>query len=95
MPNSTRERKEVEPGDYYADISKIKRVVGWAPETPSGEGIRKTADYYRKLQEGVLGVMVKIFDLEREYDGPNRMSLSLGCSTRVGKTRRIHHWVKR
>ncbi|OPY66935.1 MAG: CDP-paratose 2-epimerase [Syntrophorhabdaceae bacterium PtaU1.Bin034] len=43
----TQERKEVEPGDYYADISKIKRLVGWAPKTPLEEGIRKTADFYR------------------------------------------------
>jgi UDP-glucose 4-epimerase len=42
----TRERKEVEPGDYYADISKIGRLVGWAPETSLEEGIRMTADFY-------------------------------------------------
>ncbi len=47
----TQERKEVEPGDYYADISKIKRVTGWAPRTPLGEGIRKTADYYRTYKK--------------------------------------------
>ena len=27
----SQERKELEPGDYYADISKIAKVVGWAP----------------------------------------------------------------
>jgi UDP-glucose 4-epimerase len=43
----TRERKEVEPGDYYADISKIKKVTGWAPRTALSDGIRKTADFYR------------------------------------------------
>ena len=43
----TRERKEVEPGDYYADISKIRRVTGWEPRTPLDEGIRKTAEFYR------------------------------------------------
>jgi UDP-glucose 4-epimerase len=47
----TRERKEVEPGDYYADISKIKRVTGWAPHTALEEGIRKTADYYRSYKK--------------------------------------------
>jgi UDP-glucose 4-epimerase len=47
----TQERKEVEPGDYYADISKIKRVTGWAPRTPLAEGIRKTADYYRTYKK--------------------------------------------
>lgn len=43
----TRERKEVEPGDYYADISKIKRVTGWAPRTALSDGVGKTADFYR------------------------------------------------
>jgi len=43
----TQERKEVEPGDYYADISKIKGVTGWEPRTPLDEGIRKTAEFYR------------------------------------------------
>ena len=32
----TQERKEVEPGDYYTDISKIKRVVGWGAPDRSG-----------------------------------------------------------
>jgi UDP-glucose 4-epimerase len=44
----TRERKEVEPGDYYTDISKIKRVVGWSPGTGLEEGLRKTIEFYRK-----------------------------------------------
>lgn len=44
----TKERKEVEPGDYYTDISKIERVVGWKPRTPLDEGLRKTIQFYRK-----------------------------------------------
>jgi len=44
----TRERKEVEPGDYYADITRIKTTTGWQPGTPLEEGIAKTIDYYRK-----------------------------------------------
>jgi UDP-glucose 4-epimerase len=47
----TRERKEVEPGDYYADISKIKRATGWTPKTSLEEGIRRTADFYRMHQK--------------------------------------------
>jgi UDP-glucose 4-epimerase len=47
----TQERKEVEPGDYYADISKIKRLTGWTPHTSLEEGIRKTADYYRTYKK--------------------------------------------
>lgn len=47
----TVERKEVEPGDYYADISKIRGIVGWEPRTPLEEGIKLTADYYRKYRK--------------------------------------------
>jgi UDP-glucose 4-epimerase len=44
----TQERKEVEPGDYYADISLIKRITGWAPRITLEEGIKKTVAFYRK-----------------------------------------------
>ena len=47
----TQERKEVEPGDYYTDISKIKRIVGWKPETALEEGIRRTIEFYRKYKK--------------------------------------------
>ena len=46
----TKERKELEPGDYYADISKIKRMVGWKPEVNLDTGIKKTVDYYKKYK---------------------------------------------
>jgi UDP-glucose 4-epimerase len=44
----TRERKEVEPGDYYTDISKIKRIIGWRPKTELEEGLRRTIEFYRR-----------------------------------------------
>jgi UDP-glucose 4-epimerase len=47
----TKERKEVEPGDYYADISKIKKVVGWEPKTSLEEGIKRTIDFYRRYKK--------------------------------------------
>lgn len=47
----TVERKEVEPGDYYADISKMRGTVGWEPKMPLDEGIRLTAEYYRKYRK--------------------------------------------
>lgn len=46
----TKERKEIEPGDYYADISKIKKIVGWKPKVDLVAGIRRTIDYYRKFK---------------------------------------------
>ncbi len=47
----TKERKEVEPGDYYTDISKIRRMVGWEPMTDLDVGLRKTIEFYRKHKD--------------------------------------------
>lgn len=47
----TSERKALEPGDYYADISKIKSIVGWKPKTKLEDGIRKTIQFYRKYKK--------------------------------------------
>ncbi len=43
----TPERKAQEPGDFYSDITKIRRLVGWEPATTLAEGIRRTVAYYR------------------------------------------------
>ncbi len=47
----TRERKEVEPGDYVADITKIRKTIGWDPKVPLEEGIRKTVEFYNNYRE--------------------------------------------
>jgi UDP-glucose 4-epimerase len=47
----TQERKEVEPGDYYADISKIRKITGWKPRTSLDDGIARTVEYYRKYKK--------------------------------------------
>lgn len=44
----SEERKQVEPGHYYADIGKIRSKLGWEPKTSLEEGLRRTHDYYRK-----------------------------------------------
>lgn len=44
----SEERKAQEPGNFYSDISKIKRIVGWEPKTSLSEGLKETIDYYRK-----------------------------------------------
>lgn len=44
----SKERAAQNPGDYYSDIGKIRRVVGWNPTTDLGEGLRRTVDYYRE-----------------------------------------------
>jgi len=42
----SEERKKQEPGDFYSDISKIKKFTGWEPKTGLKEGVKKTLDYY-------------------------------------------------
>lgn len=36
--------------DFWADISKIKKDVGWEPEINISEGIKKTIDYYERIK---------------------------------------------
>jgi UDP-glucose 4-epimerase len=43
----TPERKAQEPGDFYSDISKIRRVIGWEPRTGPHDGLSQTIAYYR------------------------------------------------
>jgi UDP-glucose 4-epimerase len=48
------ERKKIDIGDFYADATKIKNVLGWTPVTPLREGLEKTLDYYKKNKEHYL-----------------------------------------
>ncbi len=45
------ERKQLEPGHYYADITRIKETVGWSPRTSLEEGLTKTIEYYRRYRD--------------------------------------------
>lgn len=51
----TPERAAQEPGDFYSDITKIKKIVGWEPKTSLQEGIKKTVHYYRKHKRHYWG----------------------------------------
>lgn len=51
----TKERKEVEPGDYYTDVSKVRKVLGWTPKTDLNEGLKKTIEFYRKHKKEYWG----------------------------------------
>lgn len=42
------ERKAQEPGDFYSDVSKMARIVGWKPKTSLEDGLAMTIDYYRQ-----------------------------------------------
>jgi UDP-glucose 4-epimerase len=40
-------RKAIDIGDYYADYSLIKEMVGWSPMVPIESGLERMIDYYR------------------------------------------------
>jgi UDP-glucose 4-epimerase len=44
----TPERLAQEPGDFYSDISKIRRLVGWEPTVALADGLQATLDFYRR-----------------------------------------------
>jgi UDP-glucose 4-epimerase len=44
------ERKRIDIGDFYADTSKIRKVLGWQPRVPLREGLERTIAYYREHQ---------------------------------------------
>jgi UDP-glucose 4-epimerase len=47
----TPERAAQEPGDFYADISKIQRIVGWRPRFELQSGLEQTLDFYRRHKD--------------------------------------------
>ena len=41
----------IEVGDYIADYSKIKNLLGWKPKISIEEGLRKTFSYYLRFKK--------------------------------------------
>jgi UDP-glucose 4-epimerase len=48
------ERKRIDIGDFYADITKIRSTLGWEPRKPLREGLAQTVEYYRAHREHYL-----------------------------------------
>jgi len=48
------ERKRIDIGDFYADISRAKAVLGWTPRVPLREGLARAVEYYRRHKEHYL-----------------------------------------
>ena len=42
------EYTNIETGDYVTDITRIKRLLGWAPRTSLADGIAETHRYYQR-----------------------------------------------
>ncbi len=45
------DRKKIDIGDYYADCSRIRDVLGWVPRTPIRQTLQDILDYYRQHME--------------------------------------------
>jgi UDP-glucose 4-epimerase len=48
------ERARIDIGDFYADTTKIRNTLGWAPRVPLREGLARTIEYYRAHKEHYL-----------------------------------------
>ena len=46
-----KERKNIEIGNYVADIKKIKNDLGWQPKVSAREGVQETIDYYKQYKK--------------------------------------------
>jgi UDP-glucose 4-epimerase len=45
------ERERIDIGDFYADISKARALLSWAPGVPLRRGLEETVAYYRRHRE--------------------------------------------
>jgi len=45
------DKKRIDIGNYYADYSKIKRILGWEPCVPLREGLRRTVAFYKEHRD--------------------------------------------
>ncbi len=42
------DRKRIDIGDYYADDGLIRKMLGWKPQVPQLEGLRRSLEFYRE-----------------------------------------------
>lgn len=45
------DKKNIAIGDFYADYTKIKTMLGWQPQINVREGLLRTIEFYRKHKE--------------------------------------------
>jgi UDP-glucose 4-epimerase len=48
LTDFTPERKAQEPGSFYCDITKIREMLGWQPQTSLDDGLARTVSFYRQ-----------------------------------------------
>ncbi len=44
------DKARIDIGNYYADYSKIKKMLGWEPKVSLQEGMKRTVSFYRKYK---------------------------------------------
>lgn len=44
----TKERKQIETGDFFGDPRKFQSLTGWNPRVGLRDGLQQTIDFYRK-----------------------------------------------
>ncbi|MGB9880174.1 MAG: NAD-dependent epimerase/dehydratase family protein, partial [Anaerolineae bacterium] len=45
------DKKRIDIGNYYADYSKIQKMLGWQPRVSLREGLQRTVAYYVQYRE--------------------------------------------
>jgi UDP-glucose 4-epimerase len=48
------DRKAIDIGDYYADFTRIRSVLGWEPKVTLPDGLARTLEFYRNHLEKYL-----------------------------------------
>jgi UDP-glucose 4-epimerase len=48
------EHQRIDIGDYYADYSRVRSVLGWNPRVPLAQGLARTLAFYRESLERYL-----------------------------------------
>ena len=52
-----QDRHGADPQLTWADIGRARRLLGWSPEVPIEEGIRRTVDWYLENREWAKGLV--------------------------------------
>jgi UDP-glucose 4-epimerase len=48
------ERKAIDIGDFWGDATRIREALGWRPQVPLREGLRRTLEFYQQHKEHYL-----------------------------------------
>jgi UDP-glucose 4-epimerase len=49
------DKKRIDIGSFYGEYSKIRKTLGWEPETSLRDGLQETFAFYRKNLDHYVG----------------------------------------